>query len=637
MRLTGGWLALTLVACAPSASTQWGPLDPLDSRPFGAAKRAVLLREWKLDFHQAGGEAVADVTDHFRGAVLADTAERWSQAKVEYERGFSEALSLRARVVRPYGTVELADPEKQVEIPVAGQFVLYSDEVALVQPTPVPAVGDIWESESVLRTHRPRLSGFAFPLRDGDPIAQLRLTVHAPTGWEVETGWRNGPPVPLEPEVLPDGSTRLHLELSDLPALTREPLSAPEPPELLVRLKRWSVGSGPRAAYRDPAELSRDVWQMMRGADASSPEIDAAAQQIASSAGPDPEARASAASRWVCERIQYCAIEIGSGGWIPHPAAEVQRQGYGDCKDKAMLLHVLLGRLGVTSDLAALFAHKGFPRPFGLPTLGGNFNHVILRVALPGREVLTDPTAEFVPFGELPATDLSADLLPITEAGAALQRTPERASADDVLISRLALGSASPAGGTASVTMRGLPASRWRAELAELARERHGQLLCRWLGTESCDASRLDERGVEKGATELSLIAAVRLGRAVERSGSFATMRASGLGDWGFDAPQLPRRTQAVLLGAPWREEQEVEVEVGKSEVTLPSSFEQDAGFARYQLTWTSAGGKLTMRRSLELRQASLPAARYDDFRVFVDALREAEARAAVWKTEAGR
>src|ERR1700747_2990480 len=44
--------------------------------------------------------------------------------------------------------------------------------------------------------------------------------------------------------------------------------------------------------------------------------------------------------------IRYVAIELGIGGWQPHPAAEVFSKRYGDCKDKATLLRSMLHEIG---------------------------------------------------------------------------------------------------------------------------------------------------------------------------------------------------------------------------------------------------------------------------------------------------
>ena len=50
------------------------------------------------------------------------------------------------------------------------------------------------------------------------------------------------------------------------------------------------------------------------------------------------------------KQIRYFAIEVGVGGNQPHPAADVFRGRYGDCKDKATLLAAMLSSIGMHSD-----------------------------------------------------------------------------------------------------------------------------------------------------------------------------------------------------------------------------------------------------------------------------------------------
>ena len=56
-----------------------------------------------------------------------------------------------------------------------------------------------------------------------------------------------------------------------------------------------------------------------------------------------------ALARFVQHDIRYVAIELGIGGFQPHPAAEVFAHHYGDCKDKATLLSSMLRQIGIES------------------------------------------------------------------------------------------------------------------------------------------------------------------------------------------------------------------------------------------------------------------------------------------------
>ena len=49
----------------------------------------------------------------------------------------------------------------------------------------------------------------------------------------------------------------------------------------------------------------------------------------------DPLKKMQVLASYVQQQIRYVAIEIGIGGLQPHPAADVFKHQYGDCKDKA--------------------------------------------------------------------------------------------------------------------------------------------------------------------------------------------------------------------------------------------------------------------------------------------------------------
>src|SRR6202012_261599 len=106
---------------------------------------------------------------------------------------------------------------------------------------------------------------------------------------------------------------------------------------------------------------------------------------------------------------------MGVGGYQPHPAADIFRGRYGDCKDKATLLSALLSSVGIHSALLMVHTERGVIDPNAPSILG---NHMIAAIEIPKgyesprmRSVVTantgkrylifDPTSEKTPFGQL--------------------------------------------------------------------------------------------------------------------------------------------------------------------------------------------------------------------------------------------
>jgi hypothetical protein len=80
----------------------------------------------------------------------------------------------------------------------------------------------------------------------------------------------------------------------------------------------------------------------------SSPEIKQKVNTLTSS-DPSQLAKMRALAQFVQRDIRYVAIELGIGGWQPHPATEVFAHRYGDCKDKATLMATMLREIGIDS------------------------------------------------------------------------------------------------------------------------------------------------------------------------------------------------------------------------------------------------------------------------------------------------
>ena len=95
----------------------------------------------------------------------------------------------------------------------------------------------------------------------------------------------------------------------------------------------------------------------------------------------DPCQQALLAVRFVQDQIRYMGFEEGMGEYKPRDPALVFQRRFGDCKDKAFLLHVLLKLMDIQSTPALVNSkigkriHESLPSPFA-------FNHVILQIAI---------------------------------------------------------------------------------------------------------------------------------------------------------------------------------------------------------------------------------------------------------------
>jgi len=168
---------------------------------------------------------------------------------------------------------------------------------------------------------------------------------------------------------------------------------------------------------------------------APSPQMQAKVAEIAPADKP-PLERIRAIAEYVQREIRYVAIEIGVGGYQPHPAADIYKKQFGDCKDKVTLLRTMLRAAGFDSYYVIVNADRGVVDPeFATPFL---FNHAIIAIRVPGGDgvyttfdharagklLFFDPTSASTPFGTLPAYEQQGSALLVLDGGGELVTLP---------------------------------------------------------------------------------------------------------------------------------------------------------------------------------------------------------------------
>ncbi len=104
------------------------------------------------------------------------------------------------------------------------------------------------------------------------------------------------------------------------------------------------------------------------------------------------DAQILAAIKTSQQTIRYLGIENGIGSHAPRTPEQVLKQGYGDCKDKTMLLVSLLNGLGVEASPALVSTNYRAKLLDEEPSHSA-FDHVIVRFTHNGEEYWVDPTA----------------------------------------------------------------------------------------------------------------------------------------------------------------------------------------------------------------------------------------------------
>ncbi len=110
-------------------------------------------------------------------------------------------------------------------------------------------------------------------------------------------------------------------------------------------------------------------------------------------ATPDLKRRTIAALRLVQDSIRYTSLSIGPGSFVPRAPAATVRNGFGDCKDKTLLLVAVLRRLGIAAWPALTDSDEGQALDRILPAANA-FDHVITLATIAGRNYWLDATMD---------------------------------------------------------------------------------------------------------------------------------------------------------------------------------------------------------------------------------------------------
>lgn len=434
-------------------------------RSFAALLAVVLLPP---AFGQQASGSLRIIREHYDITVGADggsvtlievalspltpaSVQNAGRISIPYQEGRSEVEILEAYSQKPDGTRSVVQPDRiltQVP-PAAAQAPAFADGKVKVLLFPDVAVGDQVVYKARLTQREPKFpgqySGFWFYPRS-TVYDDVRLVIRAPSKLTLKVDSRE---LIEQPVARADGFTVREWRFRNDPAVLPEPGAV----DVLDRDPRIVVST-----FADWAALAKAYDARAAQMTAVTDEIRRMAAQIVGTRTA-PRDKAKAIFEWVSANVRYVAVYLGAGGYVPHPAEEVLRNRYGDCKDYTALLGALLAAEGIDSTPVLINAGARFSLPSVVSPEW--FNHVILWV--PPIDEYLDATARVLPFGVLAEAVTDKPVLP-TRAYKTMLRTPMTTATANVMHSEahLVVGADGRATGEASLTAKGQPGAGLR-------------------------------------------------------------------------------------------------------------------------------------------------------------------------------
>lgn len=193
--------------------------------------------------------------------------------------------------------------------------------------------------------------------------------------------------------------------LKDIQALVRERKTR-RPAVEITTFRTWDeVGGAVRALWRDRAAVT--------------PEIRAKAEALTKDRQTEAE-KIAAIYGFVANDIRYVEIAFGIGRYQPHAASEVLTSGFGDCKDKHVLLEAMLNAIGIEAAPVLVAPDESIDADVPSPV---QFTHVVTLAQTKDGPLWMDATLPHATPGYLLPQERNRQGLRVTAGEAALVRT----------------------------------------------------------------------------------------------------------------------------------------------------------------------------------------------------------------------
>jgi len=640
-------IGLLLTCCTPAwavsvpdwirqASSQTLPGYPADTN-------AVVLFAEEDDSVTSPGEYV----EHFRRVVKILRPDGRNEGALWVYLGHGEKLlSLHAWSIDKTGReYELKEKDFQETSPYDNE-IFYDDVRYRTVKAPSPEPGSVIALEYEIRRHAWH-NQLHWILQEDIPVRESTFSVQIPHDWEYKSAWSGSQSL----EAIPAGDNRWRWTKRDLPALQEEA----KMPSFLALSSRMEV------AFFIPGEnmvnlsswdgLGRWYSNLTAGRRAPTVEITERVRQLTANK-PDFDGKLRALAAFLQSDIRYVAVEIGIGGYQPHPASDIFSHRYGDCKDKATLLSSMLQEAGLHSEYVLIDTERGVVQS-SMPSAW--FNHAILAVELPAsvkpgtyRSVVTtksgkqylifDPTDTYTPVGELRADLQDTNALLVTDTGGELIHTPLLPPDANMLV-RSGHFTLAPDGsltGEVDEKRSGEHALQSRASLLHASEKERTEHFEHFLGRSlkgfTLQSSSIQElNDIQKDLLLNLKFAAPDYGQI---RGSLMLVRTRVLGEKSFDLDRRKPRQYAVVFNGSSKETDvyDIELPTGYTVDDLPEPAKIDVGFASYESKFEVTGTKLRYSREYTRRDVEIGPEKIGDLRKFEGMIGADESASVVLK-----
>jgi transglutaminase-like putative cysteine protease len=657
-RWGGGLAAIALVAgaCVPVSASWFSKGQPVPDWGVAAAKTptpayvkdasSVILFDEFVETVDGNGRA----TERHRKAlrILKPQGRRNScevsydvDEKVNYFRAWTIAADDKNTYeAQPTDFIEEGDTDHPT--------MLATRKTRIARP-PAIDVGAtvICESEEI---GAPYAQENIWLVQESAPVVFEALEVDLPVGRAHSEAWHRFAPV-KPTEVAPN---HWRWELKDVEALNLRDI--PSRPVWLALAGRmtmeWSDGA---TADKDQQWRALGEWvtKLEQDRPMPSPEITAKVNELIAGA-PDFYTKLSRITEYIQKNVRYFIVTRGIGGLQANHAADIFRNRYGDCKDKATLVISMLQVAGIHAVYVPVDDERGVVDPDD-PSLMGN--HMIAAIEIPAdvkddrlrsvvmakdgkRWLIFDPTNERTPVGNLPSYEQGS--YGLLCAGTASQVVGLPVLAPDVngteQKGQFTLAADGTLTGAVDTSHIGPEGGNLRRFLKETDEKQRRELWETLVAHDLPGLSLTSFEFVQPSALDKPLEFHYKLtaSQYAHTAGPLLLVRPRVVGSFSMPFDDKPRQVPFDLdATGRWKDSFDITLPDGYVVDETPDPVDVDVDFATYHSTVTAKGKTLHYEREYVVKKVEIPAEKAKEFRKLQSAILMDEKGTAVLKKAA--
>jgi hypothetical protein len=623
--------------------------------PAHDEKTSAIVLYYEDDLNVASNESFR-TTIRTAYKILRPEGRSRGSLEFSYDSLFDKIVSIHAWCIPASGKdFEVSDKDSIDQTYLKGDDSLITTERVRDLKIPAPDPGNIIGYEVVIQS-RPEWLQDIWGIQDEDPVRESHYSLTIPPGWNYRTAWSNYPEVKADE----GGGGTWKWVASDVKPLRKEESMPPASGiAAFMVLTLFPPGATNASSLTNWENVGKWYQQQGNPALVSSPEIK---QEVATlTAGRSTLfGKMQAIAEYIQQNIRYVSISLKIGGMKPHPAPEVFMHRYGDCKDKATLMQMMLRQIGVES----YYVYTNIERDavtIQTPPHVGAFDHAIIAIRIPddlsapnllatfkdaqlGRLLIFDPTNEKTPLGEIGGYLQDNYSLIGTPSGGELVALPRQPAPLNGVqrFAKLSLSSEGSLVGDVHEVHLGDAAMESRYRYAGVRQASDKIKPIEKTLADSLSSFRIGKASV----TNVDDRALPFIWDYTFRSDSYAKFAGDmllvrphvlGIDETGILETQEPRRFAIEFEEGPHVDTDTFEITLPQGFVVddIPSPVDVDYDFASYHSKTEVVGNVLRYHRTFEEKELSVPVSKADQLKKFYRIIASDERNTAILKLTA--